>query len=328
MRPGERKTNFAVNQSLAEALSLGEKDRGGRPFLVYEFERIWLPGRLGLIELAAPLLRFRYATRFTNDFFGERVPADRQDAFVYGEPTSIEILPIPEEGRPASYAGAVGQFTVSAEAIPREVKVGEILKFKFRIEGNGNLEFLDPPKLDTLEGFHVFGKLDDKGRAERTITYELAPLSTAVREIPTIPFTYFDTEGSGSFKTVSTPPIPIIVRPLPAGETLAPLPEDAGKRVTVGVDDIHDIESLGSAEDPATVPAPALMLIVLGAPWLAAGAGYVALRKREIERANPARVRAAPRPPSIARRWPAAATRPRRSPPIWRIALAAPTRRS
>jgi hypothetical protein len=292
MRPGDRKVNFAVNQTLADALSLGEKDRGGRPFLVFEFERTWLPGRLGTIELAAPLLRFRYATKFTNDFFGERVPADRQDAFVYGTATTLEILPIPEDGRPASYAGAVGQFTVSAEAIPREVKVGEIVKFKLRIEGSGNLEFLEPPKLDTLEGFHVFGRLDDKGRAARTIAYELAPLSTSVREIPSIPFTFFDTEAGGAFKTVATQAISLIVRPLPAGETLAPLPEDAGKRVTVGVDDIHDIETLASAEDPSTRPTSGMLVFALGAPWIAAAAGFVALRRREIERANPARVRA------------------------------------
>jgi hypothetical protein len=290
---GERKVNFAVNQSLAEARPLGEIERGGRAFIAYELERVWLPGRLGTLDLTAPLLRFRYAKRFTQDFFGERVPADRFDAYVYGEPTSIEVVAIPEAGRPRSFSGAVGQFEIVADVTPHQVKVGESLNVKLTITGSGNLEFFEPPSLDGIEGFHVFGKLDDRSKNARTVTFHLAPLVESVKEIPPVEFTYFDTREPAGYKSVRTAALPIIVKPLPPGATLAPLGESDARRFTVGVDDIYDImPTPEEAIDVRRAPSPLTAILALAAPLAAAGAVLTWLRRRERDAANPARVRA------------------------------------
>jgi hypothetical protein len=292
--PPGRRVTFAVNQTQAEGRAASEVERDGRVFLLYELERAWLPGKLGTIELSAPFMRFRYATRFQSDFFGERVAVDRQEAFVYGVPTTLQILPIPDEGRPATFSGAVGQFRITAEATPRQLKAGESIKYKVAIEGAGNIEFFEPPKLEPLEGFHVFGRLDEKTKNARIVTYEISPLSETVKEIPKISFTYFDTAGPG-FKTIETQPIPIAVSPLPAGAGLTVLPETDAKRATMGVDDIYDIARIDGERPPAVSIPAAQILLVLGAPWVLAAVGFLALRRRERDLADPrsARARAA-----------------------------------
>lgn len=61
----------------------------------------------------------------------------------------IEVLPLPEQ---VQESGAVGAFRLEAELEKREVGVGERISLVVRIEGTGNLNYLDFPELQ-LEGF-------------------------------------------------------------------------------------------------------------------------------------------------------------------------------
>jgi len=63
----------------------------------------------------------------------------------------LEVLPLPEEVRKS---GAVGAFRLGAELEKREVGVGERTTLVVRIEGTGNLNYVDFPELQ-LEGFSV-----------------------------------------------------------------------------------------------------------------------------------------------------------------------------
>lgn len=284
---------MAANRNISEIRAAGTVTRDGRTFATYEFERAWIPGRFGTVTLAGAMLRFRFATKIVQNVFGDPVPQDRQDAFVYGEPARIEVKPIPEDSRPGGYTGAVGKFRVSTDARPHDVKVGESIKFTFRIEGDGNLEFLEPPQIEPLEGFHVYGHIDEKSREQRVITYDLSPLNENVKEIPPITFVYFDTDGDGSFKTIRSEAIPIHVRALPPGEALAPLNEETSRRVVAGVDDIHDMQPVDSAgAETGRPPGAATAALAFGAPVAAAAALFLILRKREHDLANPALVRA------------------------------------
>jgi len=291
--PNSQAIQFPVNEEMAEAARGEPRTRDGRTFDTFVFERAFLPNRVGAIELAAPVLRFRYATRTRPGFFGEREVEAAETAFVYGDARKLAIEPIPEAGRPPSFTGAVGRFRVAAEASPRELRVGESLKLDFRIEGEGNLAFVEPPRLDALEGFHLFGTTEQKTPTRRTITYDLSPLSEQAREVPAIAFSYFDTEKR-AFETARTEPIPITVRPLPPGAGLAPLADAADRRAVPGVDDIHDMKplvGLPPASDASPLD-PALVTLLLVSPWAIAGIAWLAVRRRDRDRADPARVRA------------------------------------
>ena len=53
--------------------------------------------------------------------------------------------------------------------------------------------------------------IDDKGAPRRTVTYDLAPLTANVTEIPSIPFSYFDPRVPG-YRVARTRAIPLEVR--------------------------------------------------------------------------------------------------------------------
>ena len=207
-----RGPTFALNDGVAEAAQAEDEVRDGRAFTVLELEKVYLPSQPGDLSVKAPTLRYAHATRFEEDFVTGRVAKDPQDAQVQGAPLTLRILPLPEEGRPPEFQGAVGRFAVRAEADRKAVAEGEILRLTLTIEGEGNLASLPPPRLDALKGFHVYGMMDEGGRGGRTVKYDIAPLSADVTEIPAIPFAFFDRGPPPGYHVARTQPIPLEVR--------------------------------------------------------------------------------------------------------------------
>ena len=210
---GEPRLSFALNEGLARARTVEYRRLDGRHFSVLELEASYLASAAGELMIPAPLLRFAYATRFEEDLINGRMAADRIDAFVTGRGLTLEIRPLPEEGRPREFSGAVGSFTLSAEARPRRLAPGESLALVLSIAGQGDLEHFDAPRLDGLAGFHVNGAVEDRHGGRRTITYDLAPLGADVHEVPPLPFVFFDPGPPAEYRTLWTLPIALEVRP-------------------------------------------------------------------------------------------------------------------
>lgn len=254
-------------------------ERGGERWQRFSFDRAFLPTRLGKIELSPPTLRYQVLQREgQQDIFGRGRGRLSDNFYVYGKPLTVEVLPIPEAGRPTPYYGAVGRFTIAAALDKDTVSVGSSVKLTVTVTGQGNFEFLRLPPLDELAGFHKLGQTETKREADKVVvTYDLAPLSTDVRAVPAIAWNYFDTTpGVEKFVDVVTRELPLVVKPLANGETLAPLPEAGVKAVTPGVDDIFDLPAFdGASAVFAPAPAPLWWVAVLG-PWVLALAGLYA----------------------------------------------------
>ena len=260
-----------------------DHERQGQRWLQFSFDRAFLPTRIGKLELPAPLLRYHVIRREgQQDVFGLRRGGLSENYYAQGKPISIEVLPIPEQGRPTPYYGAVGRFTIDAALDRDSVRVGSSVKLTLRVQGRGNLEFLRLPPLDALPGFHKLGQAEAKRSADQVVvTYDLTPTRADVREVPAIGWNYFDTTpGVERFVELATQPLPLQVQALPEGETLAPLPTAAKKAVTPGVDDIFDLPSFdGPPAVVQPVPAVAVWLVLL-APWLVFGVGRALVQAR------------------------------------------------
>ncbi len=291
MAPPQRNAALVVQggNNLMPAVYDDGHDRDGERYRRFQFERAFLPTRPGPIELAAPTFRYNVVRQpGRQDIFGLSRGGVTQQCFAYGEPITIEVLPIPEAGRPTPYYGAVGRFTLDAALDRDSVRRGSSVKLTLTVRGQGNLEFLRLPALDDLPGFHKLGQAEAKRDAEKVVVaYDLAPLSTDVKEVPAIDWNWFDTTpGVEKFVTTKTSPLPLRVTELPAGETLAPLPESAAKAVTLGVDDIFDLPSFAGPPLRASALPAGSALLAAGLPWLVVGMSVLFLRWRRARSAD------------------------------------------
>ena len=276
-----------LNRTLQQAVHQEGYERDGRMYNRFLFEKAFLPNRLGHFELDAPVMVASIQVGRRVGPFGSVVPGRIEQFPVYGEPISIEVLPIPEEGRPVPYYGAVGRFQVAASLDKQQARVGSSVKLTLTITGTGNFEFLRVPELDQLSGFHLLGQTQNREKGQLEITYDLTPLDASVAEMPSISWNHFDTTpGVERFVEVATEPMPISVLPLEDGESLVPLLGVEDESVVPGVDDIFDIKIVDPAVSPMggiPVVHPRMLSLVAAmvfGPWLLMGLLGLGLRFR------------------------------------------------
>lgn len=149
-------------------------------------------------------------------FFGRRVERLLQPA-----PITINVRPLPEEGKPASFKGAVGVFQISASVDKNEVKQNEPVTLKLSITGEGNIETLSKPPVPQLTGFKVYDgdssselfKSDGTTIAGRKNFEEIfIPLEAGDVSIPPLEFSFFDPRRQ-TYQVLRTQPFPLKVIP-------------------------------------------------------------------------------------------------------------------
>lgn len=213
---------------MRELLQAGQRPQGrealvdGQSMLVYEVTAPLTMGAPGIPDYSAVRIAWNYPSRLSanQDFFGRSelsVSATRPlmaDAVASG----IEVKPLPKDGRPADFSGAVGAFSVEATAKPLAVGVGDPITLTFRVTdttGSGQLESVGPPRLDTpllTQNFRMptaplAGSVQGN---TKTFTQTLRPTAESVREIPSIAFSWFDPE-TGRYQTTESKPIALSV---------------------------------------------------------------------------------------------------------------------
>ena len=259
--PQGNRVMLVLNRTLQSGNYEPQFAREGRQWQRFTFERSFLPTRPGKLELAAPLLRYNVLVRDGRQ---------AENFYVYGKPLTVEVLPIPLEGRPDPYYGAVGRFTLDATVDRDTVKVGGTVRVTLSIRGTGNLEFLRVPALDDLAGFHKLGQTESRKPGEVVVLYDLTPLVPEVTEVPAIGWNWFDTTpGIEKFVEARTKSVPLHVQPLPPGATLSPLPV-AAKATQPGVDDIHDVREPGGTARIQYSPGSLVAWLAVLFPWLLA----------------------------------------------------------
>ncbi len=138
---------------------------------------------------------------------------------VAAPPAKLTVLSIPEEGRPADFAGAVGQFEFAMDVRPRDLKVGEPITVTCRLRGAGNIASALPPAYRDAEAFKAYdarqvGDVPDPAAGDGAKTFEqvVIPRTDALKELPALRFSYFD-PAAAQYRTVSAGPFPLTVHP-------------------------------------------------------------------------------------------------------------------
>lgn len=124
---------------------------------------------------------------------------------------TIDVSPLPT-GKPASYSGGVGEFSISSSISTTELKENEAVTLKLIISGTGNMKLIKTPEVNFPADFEVYDpKIDNKftlkigGQSgNKVIEYLAIPRFGGTYSIPPIEFSYFDAK-SGTYKTLTTP---------------------------------------------------------------------------------------------------------------------------
>ena len=124
---------------------------------------------------------------------------------------TIEVSPLPA-GKPASYCGGVGDFSISSSISTTELKENEAVTLKLIISGTGNMKLIKTPEVNFPTDFEVYDpKVDNKFTLKtgglsgnKVIEYLAIPRYGGNYTIPAVEFSYFDVK-SGAYKTLKTP---------------------------------------------------------------------------------------------------------------------------
>ena len=124
---------------------------------------------------------------------------------------TIDVSPLPS-GKPASFYGGVGSFSVSSSISATELEENEAVTLKVVISGTGNMKLIKTPEVKFPADFEVYDpKVDNKFALKagglsgnKVVEYLAIPRHGGNFTIPSVEFSYFDVK-SGSYKTLTTP---------------------------------------------------------------------------------------------------------------------------
>jgi hypothetical protein len=190
-------------------------------YWVYDLERTFVPKRPSGHRFGPATVKGGFAV----DVEGNR--AVLRNIYAVGKAAHVEVKSVPEDGRPGSFTGGVGKFTLEASLTPQKAKVGDPMTLTLTAAGRGNLEDIRAPDLTRLESFtksfRIYEATAESKGSRKLFTYSIRPLTSEVREVPTVPFSFFDVEQE-RYVSIPTPPIPIQIEEaarLEVGEILS-----------------------------------------------------------------------------------------------------------
>jgi hypothetical protein len=168
--------------------------------------------------------------------FGRRSELQHKD--IPSNKLVMHILPLPDQGRPAGFSGAIGKFQISGNATPAAVGVGEPVTLRFTVTGQGNFDYVRAPLLASDPAWKPYVATaktnyseNDESHTHAMKIFEQAiiPEKNGILQLPAATFSYFDPDTKQYVNVpVSLPPITVTGEmPAPA-PPVAAAPADAG----------------------------------------------------------------------------------------------------
>jgi hypothetical protein len=245
---------------------------GGRPYEVVTYKTAIAAARAGKFEIgpvqakaqvivprrqSAPRSRgrspfdlFDQDDPFSDPFFSNPFSqlGERREVEIKSEAVALEVKPLPPNA-PPSFSGAIGNFTMTTDAKPKTVQVGDPITVTTTISGRGNFDRVNAPVIEDEHGWHKYPpsskfKQDDEVGISGTKTFEtvLSP-NEKKQGLPLLAFSYFD-PVKAQYVTLHSEPTSISVQggvapsvavaqaasPAPATANRPPAPAEAAAK--------------------------------------------------------------------------------------------------
>ena len=211
--------NFWSRNIDNDQLNVKNGSFGGEPYRYVELRKTVLyPQKTGELKINPLTLNISVEVPTNRrDIFGRRL-YETVEHRVSANTKTINVKPLPQKGKPASFTGAVGEFSIDTSTDRTEIKQGESTELELKISGRGNLQLINLPKVSSPPGLELYEperkdniKVNAKGmRGSVKNTYTLVGQNAGKFPLSPIEFSYFDPDTE-SYKTLSTDEIVINV---------------------------------------------------------------------------------------------------------------------
>ncbi len=188
----------------------------GIQYNIVEFQTALYPTRTGELTLGPVTLdcnlivpssrQNRFGSAFDDDFFN--VFFDRQERrsiTIKSKELKLSVKDLPQEERPESFSGGVGNFNFEATVSPVDVNVGDPITLKMTLQGDGNLSAVNFPTLKSDENLKVYDPTIKEEGGVKKLEQVIIPRHKDLREIPAFEFSYFNVDLNKYLKIVKGP---------------------------------------------------------------------------------------------------------------------------
>ena len=200
----------------------------GRRYTTLTFQKIATPLKPGRLALPESTVSCKAVEGYTNsrrspldgflddDFFGFGRRRVLETHVATAGPVTLNVLPLPEKGKPPGFAGLVGKYRVGASADPVKVRVGDPITLEVAVRGPEILDGVElPPLGQDPRWTHQF-KIPEEMAAgiakngAKVFSQTIRVKDPSVKEIPPVELPYFDPEAR-EYRVARSDPIPLRV---------------------------------------------------------------------------------------------------------------------
>jgi hypothetical protein len=199
----------------------------GERFRVAEIKKVALfPTKSGKLEISSfelnvPVLirkqrksRSMFDDFFNDPFFGR---TETYKFLTVSKPVKIKVDPLPTANVPASFKGAVGEFSMKGYLDKNKVKINEPVSLKLKLSGKGNIKLVDMPEVTLPPGFEQYDpKLSDNISnaavisGTKSVEYLIVPRIPGKKVIPPFKFSFYSLKDR-KYKTLTAGPFELNV---------------------------------------------------------------------------------------------------------------------
>jgi len=236
---------------------LGQDTVNGKDFQTVSVTRYIIPTRPGEFKIEPATVscsavtgykksarRSPFSDMFNDDFFGNDPFFSGRQAIVKNffnssEAQTLNVLALPEKGKPANFSGLVGEYIIASKVEPANASVGEPITLTTMISGIGYTGNITMPDIESQADFARDFKLsNDKPETKvvdaiKIFKQQIRAKHADIKEVPPIRLSFFNPQ-TGNYQIVSSQPMPVHIK--------------AAKIVT-----LNDIEGSGPISTPGTV---------------------------------------------------------------------------
>ena len=223
------------------------------------------------------------------DIFGRRL-MERVNKTISAGSRTIDVKPLPLEGKPDGFNGAVGDFTFEVSSNKTTLNANESLQLDVKVSGKGNLKLFTAPTVKLPSTLEVYEPEHSENvnttvsgmQGSITDSYTIVPQFKGTYPVNPITFSFFDPKTE-KYRTITSKEFTIEVENGPiSSATAATNSNDAQKQVVLSKDNFKYIK-LDANLEPIAQEAffkSALFWSLLGGPFLLIPLFILAGKKR------------------------------------------------